>query len=386
MIRSGRRIGFALGVVPLFWAGLLAPAVAQSPEAEALEAVRQEIEALERQLARQHVERDSGYRALRAAELEISASAGELDRIRERLDAQQERTRALQRETRAAQDRLATEREALAAQVRASYLAGRQEMLQLLLNQEDPARLGRMMVYYGYLNRARSERVQAVGAQMASLAALVRESERAVEALAALEAAQAGELERLGRARDERRQLIAGIERDIAEAGGEVQRLRDEEQRLADLVAELETLLEGFPVDPEARFGSVRGQLPWPVAGSLISDYGDARGGQLRWNGLVVGAPAGTPVRAVFHGRVAYADWLPGLGLLVILDHGDGYMSLYGHNGVILKESGEWVTPGEAIAQVGDSGGQARNALYFEIRLDGEPLDPGPWLGPRVRP
>ena len=386
MVRSGRRIGFALGVVPLVWAGLLAPAAAQSPEAEALEAVREEIEALERQLARQHVERDAGYRALRAAELEISASAGELDRIRERLDAQRERTRALQRETRAAQDRLAAEREALAAQVRASYLAGRQEMLQLLLNQEDPAQLGRMMVYYGYLNRARSERVQAVGAQMASLAELARESERAVEALAALEAAQAGELERLGRARDERRQLIARIERDIDEAGGEVQRLRDEERRLAELVAELEALLAGFPVDPEVRFGSVRGRLPWPVAGSLISDYGDARGGQLRWNGLVVGAPAGTPVRAVFHGRVAYADWLPGLGLLVILDHGDGYMSLYGHNEVILKASGEWVTPGEAIAQVGDSGGQARNALYFEIRLDGEPLDPGPWLGPRVQP
>ena len=225
-------------MVPLFWAGLLAPAAAQGPEAEALEAVRQQIEALESQLASQHVERDSGYRALRAAELEISASAGELDRIRERLDAQRERTRVLQQETRAAQDRLAAEREALAAQVRASYLAGRQEVLQLLLNQEDPARLGRMMVYYGYLNRARSERVNAVGAQMASLAELARESERAVEALTALEAAQAGELERLGRARDERRGLIARIERDIAEAGGEVRRLRDEEQRLAELVAD----------------------------------------------------------------------------------------------------------------------------------------------------
>ena len=100
---------------------------------------------------------------------------------------------------------------------------------------------------------------------------------------------------------------------------------------------------------------------------------------------MVVGAPEGTPVRTVFHGRVAYADWLPGLGLLVVVDHGDGYMSLYGHNEAILKESGDWVTPGEVIAQVGDSGGQSQTALYFEIRQDGEPVDPRPWMGSQLQ-
>ena len=118
----------------------------------------------------------------------------------------------------------------------------------------------------------------------------------------------------------------------------------------------------------------------------MINDYGDARAGdQLKWNGVIMGAPAGTPVRTVYHGRVVYAYWLPGLGLLVIVDHGDAYMSLYGHNETMLKELGDWVAPGEVIAQVGDSGGQSRNALHFEIRRNGEPIDPRPWMIPRTQ-
>jgi septal ring factor EnvC (AmiA/AmiB activator) len=104
----------------------------------------------------------------------------------------------------------------------------------------------------------------------------------------------------------------------------------------------------------------------------------------VKWSGVLLEAAAGTPVRAVYHGRVAYADWLPGLGLLMIVDHGGGYMTLYGHNEALLKESGDWVEPGEPIAQVGDTGGQARPGLYFEIRLKGEPVNPHPWIARRA--
>ena len=387
MIRKRDRIQLESLVCLLLWAGLLAPTAAQRSEEAALEAVREEINALERRLTRQHVERDAGYRALRAAEVEISASASELGVIREGLEAQRARSRALEQETLAARERLAGERQALVDQVRASYLVGDQEVLKLMLNQEDPARLGRMMVYYDYLNRARSERVKAVADEIATLADLALASERVAREFTDLEEAQARELETLGRARAERRALITSIEQGIGQAGNEIQQLREEEERLTQLVAELEALLEGFPVDSEVRFGSTRGKLPWPVRGELINDYGDDRGsGQIKWNGFVVAAPAGTPVSAVYHGRVAYADWLPGLGLLVILDHGEGYMSLYGYNEAILKGPGEWVTPGEAIAQVGDSGGQAQNALYFEIRRNGQPIDPRPWMGPVPQP
>ena len=201
--------------------------------------------------------------------------------------------------------------------------------------------------------------------------------------LISLEDAQETELLELEGARQERQIAISRIETDILGAGGDIARLREEEERLRQVIEEVRALLSDFPIDLDVDFERIKGTLLWPVSGPLINNYGDSREeGQLTWNGVLIGAPSGTPVRAIHQGRVAYADWLPGLGLLVIVDHGDGYMSLYGHNETILKESGDWVAPGEAIAQAGDSGGQARQALYFEIRHEGLPMDPGLWLAP----
>jgi septal ring factor EnvC (AmiA/AmiB activator) len=150
---------------------------------------------------------------------------------------------------------------------------------------------------------------------------------------------------------------------------------------LAELVVQLTELTAGFPVDTEKPFGTLKGTLAWPVQGRVAGDYGQPRGGgPVKWSGVLLEASAGAPVRAVYHGRVAFADWLPGLGLLLIVDHGGGYMSLYGHNEALLKEPGDWVEPGETIAQVGDTGGQSRPALYFEIRQNGEPINPRPWI------
>jgi len=157
--------------------------------------------------------------------------------------------------------------------------------------------------------------------------------------------------------------------------------LQQEAEALRDLVAELGFSPELFPPDAADGFAGAFGELVWPVRGTTVNDYGDARaGGQIHWNGVVIGAEAGTPVNAIYYGRVAYADWLTGLGLLIILDHGSGYMSLYGHNEVLTKEPGDWVVPGEIIARVGDTGGQQQTAVYFEIREDGEPQDPRRWM------
>jgi septal ring factor EnvC (AmiA/AmiB activator) len=146
--------------------------------------------------------------------------------------------------------------------------------------------------------------------------------------------------------------------------------------------------MAGFPVDTDEPFPNAKGKLAWPVQGRIVGSYGQTRGaGPVKWSGVLLEAAAGTPVRAVYHGRVAFADWLAGLGLLVIVDHGSGYMSLYGHNEALLKEAGDWVGPGEPIAQAGDTGGRARAGLYFELRLNGEPIDPNPWIarGPAAR-
>ena len=125
----------------------------------------------------------------------------------------------------------------------------------------------------------------------------------------------------------------------------------------------------------------MRGKLEWPTNGVLLNDFGQPRaGGSIKWNGVVIGTDQGRDVRAVYHGRVAYADWLPGMGLLLIIEHGDGYMSLYGHNETLYKSVGDWVAPGDVVASAGDTGGRSRAALYFEIRRNGRPENPHGWF------
>jgi septal ring factor EnvC (AmiA/AmiB activator) len=362
-------------------------AAAQSDEERALDTVRDEIGAIQGRLAREHGERERVYEDLKRAELEIAAAASALRSLRADLQQQTARAAALQQESAQTRQRLAAERDALARQVRATYMNGRQEGVKLLLNQESPARLGRMMVYYDYFNRERSRRIDNVSRELSRLAELATESAGVAQELGALEQAQERKLAELEGARAERRLAVASLDNAIQSSEEEIGRLRDEEQRLAELVAEIEAALAAFPVDSQEPFARIRGNLTWPVAGSALNGYGETRaGGQMTWNGVQLAAPSGTPVRAIYHGRVVYSDWLPGLGLLVIVDHGDGYMSLYGHNEALLKESGDWVVAGEVIAEVGDSGGQARAALYFEIRHDGDPVDPRAWMASEPGP
>jgi septal ring factor EnvC (AmiA/AmiB activator) len=380
--RRARLIGVAVATAALAWS--LAPAQDRRESEAALTAVRKEKRALQQRIARETARRDEGSQALRAAEVEIAAATRTLAEVRADVRAQQQARRDLTQEAERANRRLAAERAALARQVRSSYVTGREELLKLLLSQESPADLGRMLVYFDYYNRARSARIGQVAGELEKLAGVERETARVEAELAALETAQSRELARLERSRDERRAAVAKLETEIRDGNAAVAKLRAEEQRLAELVRRLSEAMESFPVDTDEPFAGSKGKLTWPVQGKLVGDYGQSReSGPVKWNGVLLEAAAGTPVRAVHHGRVAFADWLQGLGLLVIVDHGGGYMSLYGHNEALLKESGDWVDPGETIAQVGDTGGQSRAALYFEIRYNGEPVNPHPWMARR---
>ena len=380
------RVAFGLLNALVLFAALLPPVGAQEAGAPTVEAVQAEIRALQQRLARQNRELDAGQQALRDQERAIAARTRELAGIRDDIETQSQQSRRFRAQAAEVRDRLTIERQDLAEQVRMAYLSGRREMVKLLLNQESPARLGRLLVYYDYLNRKRPERIGAVGRDLEEQERLAAQSEQAAAELASLELAQADELAALESDREERRRVLARIEEGIRSADSELQRLLEEERRLTEVVAEVDALVTEYPADMALDFRDARGQLTWPVQGALINDYGDSRvDGRLRWNGVMVGAPRGSPVRSVHAGRVVYADWLPGLGLLVIVDHGMGYMSLYGHNEDILTESGAGVAAGQPIAQVGDSGGQRQSALYFEIREDGDPVDPRPWMNARLR-
>jgi septal ring factor EnvC (AmiA/AmiB activator) len=370
-------------LLPLAAIGLcLPPALAaQNRQARELKAVRQKIAAVERRLERQTAARDRSADALKQAELAVADATRKLAAVKARQREQQAKQKRLDERKTKAEARLQEQQRALAHQVKLSYMTGRQELFKLLLSQQDPARLGRMMVYYGYFNRARSRRIEAARGEIETLHRLSAESAAVQRKLDGLAEQNRARLDALEQTRRQRSVVLAKFNREVAASGNQVKRLKQQEQRLAGLVVQLGKALAEFPVNVDQPFAKLKGRLAWPVRGPIIGDYGKRRrGGPMRWKGVLLKAPEGTPVRAIYHGRVAFSDWLPGLGLLIIVDHGDGYMSLYAHNEALLKESGDWVNPGDEIAEVGDSGGRPAPSLYFEIRDKGKPVNPHKWM------
>lgn len=376
------------GIIVLAMLGMAVPAAAQAPDAELtrvkeheLSVVRQRISELKARMDASARQRDRLAAELEAAELEIARQREKLADIEGRKRDANRRKAALDDQLAASRKALDEETGALAAQVRAAYLSGGQERLRLLLNQRDPAALGRLMVYYRYLNARRAATVAGVRARVTALNRVVEAIAVEQQRLADLADERYAELTTLGAAQDSRSKLMAELRREMEQQGKEVERLAQQEQDLTRLIAELTSILSDYPISSEEPFSELKGRLTWPIAGTLLHDFGQPRaGGDLKWNGVVLAAPRGREVRAVYHGRVAFADWLAGMGLLVIVDHGEGFMTLYGYNETVLKDAGDWVAPGDVIATVGESGGQNQAGLYFELRRGTRPIDPADWV------
>lgn len=354
--------------------------LAQVKEQE-LEEVRERISSLKQSMDAASSQRDKVTSELQAAEVSIAEKRSRLrDLERERAFTEKRRSE-LDRKVAANEAELDREIEHLGQQLRAAHMSGDQEQLKLLLNQKDPATLGRLMVYYSYLNDYRSDNIDTVSDRIRELASL-RSQVAAEEArLSEIAKTRYAELSRLNNAQEQRKTLLATLRARISNEGQEIDYLAAQEKDLARLIAELTSILSDYPISSENPFSEHKGRLTWPVAGNLLHDFGQPRvGGGLRWNGVVMAAPRGREVRAVYHGRVVFSDWLSGLGLLVIIDHGDGYMTLYGYNETLMKNAGDWVAPGDVIATVGDSGGQQRSGLYFEIRKGTQPVNPRHWV------
>lgn len=358
-----------------------AQAALESRTAE-LKSLKERIRAVEQAIAEAQLKTDELNAQLRETESIAEAIAGRLREIREAIERQQANLEVLRAERAQQEQALAEARAQLGRQIRAAYMQGQRDYLKLLLNQEDPALVGRVLAYYDYHNRARARDIAEVNARIKRLSA----TEEAIRAQTLeLERLQAAEQERLAeteRVRIARREIIARLNAEIRGHDAELKTLRDDEKRLErlieDLAARLEQAKRQLPGAPP--FETLRGRLRWPVPGPLLSRFGSPRrGGVLTWQGVRLAAAPGETVHAVSAGRVIFADWFRHLGLLIIIDHGSGYMSLYGHNQHLLKAQGDWVKSGEAIAQAGDTGDQERPAVYFEIRRDGKPVNPDEW-------
>lgn len=346
-----------------------------------LEEVRERISSLKKSMDESAAARDRITGELQAAEIEIADKRIRLEELERERDYSARRKAELDARLADREAELDEESRELAAQVRAAYMSGSRERIKLLLNQRDPATLGRLMAYYGYLNEHRSANIDAVTTAIRELAGLRSEVAAEEARIADLARERYAELTRLNEAQERRRGLLDTLQGKIADESAEVERLVAQEKDLARLIAELTSILSDYPITSEDPFSQHKGRLTWPVAGRLIHDFGQPRvSDSVKWNGVVLVAPRGREVRSVYHGRVVFADWLAGLGLLVIVDHGEDYMTLYGYNETILKNTGDWVAPGDVIATVGDSGGQNQSALYFEVRRGTRPLNPRQWV------
>jgi len=352
---------------------------AKKTEAE-LKALKSEIEKVSSQVRSDKAAKDRLARELRTAEMSVSEVRRSLDDLRSQR-AENARKRAdLAEDKRKRQADLARQRDSLAGQLRAAYLIGSEEPLKLLLNQKDPSRAGRMFAYYSYFGRARAEQIDRINVSLSEIEQLDRDMAATDERLAAIEAGRKAELGKLDSARAQRGKVLASLQTEAKERAESLERMKREQGALEKLLRDLKRAIERFPPDNNTEFGRLRGKLAWPTPGRVVSRFGEPRGGTLRWEGVLLSVERGAPVRAVYSGRVVYSDWLQGLGLLIIVDHGDGYWSLYGHNDRLYKAVGERVSSGEALAAAGDSGGRSQPELYFEIRKGGKPVDPGAWF------
>ncbi|MCG5547169.1 murein hydrolase activator EnvC family protein [Halorhodospira halochloris] len=350
-------------------------------EREHLEQLRQQLEEVEQQLAEDRAERDEVDEQLQRLDRKVNQSVERLQQLRRQRASLRESIEELEQDYRQEQERLSEQRQALREQIVAAYAAGEDAQLKMLLNETDPGTAQRLLAYYDYFHEARTERIEDLLEQISSLIDMRRELNAERSELLALEESVTDERDNLREKRAQRDRYRQELEQRIAERGRSAQQLEADVAEQESLLEELRQRLEDIPEDLDIdNLAEARGSLPWPVEGDVEAEFGESRGGGLERTGIIISASRESEVVAVGPGRVVFSDWLRGLGLLVIIDHGEGFMTLYGHNEALYVELGDWINAGDRIATVGSSGARQAPGLYFEIRRGDEPQNPITWL------
>lgn len=356
-------------------------------KAARLEALRNKIRQLQASLSKTRDRQQVLRQQLKSTEKEIGRLSRSLKKTRRQLRQQKQDLEALRNRYQQQRKALSRQREALQQQILASYTMGRQGYLKIILNQQDPAQIGRTLAYYDYFNRARARQIEQIQSRLKEIATLEERINHETAALQNLSDRQESQMGEKEQQRARRQAILVKLDGEIRTKEQRLQAFLQDEKDLARLLSQLQTVLSDIPPDAgeERPFPAAKGRLLWPARGKISARFGSRRknAGKLRWQGVIISAAEGEAVRSVHAGRVAFADWLRGFGLLVIIDHGKGYMSLYAHNQSLYKSVGEWVSRGEVIATVGNSGGRAKPGLYFEIRHNGKPTNPLKWLQAR---
>jgi len=361
------------------------PSAQEEVSEQQLKALREDISKLQSWLTEARGEHSQLENHLRKIEVQISQLVTRIAENSREASELEKRLARLRSEQRSLHSQLDQQASYLRQQIRSAYAMGRQEYLKVLLNQQEPDRVARLLRYYDYINKKRTEQIEKYLSTARQLNIVQSEIITRGKTLEQVRRSLQSRRSELLAEQKKRQQVVKQLSQEIAGKDNELKKLLADQKRLEQLLEAVTEAIVRLPPPRDASpFPQMRGKLPWPIKGRVLSAYGSKQfNNRLTSHGMLIQAREGDAVRSIHGGRVVFADWLRGFGFMLIIDHGDGYMSLYGYNQTLRKQPGDWVHGGEVIATAGSTGGQQKNGLYFEIRSGGQPLDPISWIAGR---
>lgn len=370
-------------------AALLFSSSAFSDEKSDMAKLQKEIGELQSELKKVQGARSNVQQDLQKNEVQMSELQKKVEKIQQDINEQNKQISNLQKERDGLQKAREKQQKQASEQILAAYKLGQQPQFKVFLNQESPERISRMMKYHSYFMAAHADKMKTYLDTIAQLSTLEPEISQKTEALRTIKEQLDKQQLELAEAQAQRKQTLAKINTTISSKDRELKDMQEDRRQLQSLLQKVTRATNSLAATPSyvplpnagEKFSSRKGRLPWPTQGRIGNKFGSSQvEGQLQWNGILINASSGQQVVAVHYGRVVFADYFRGQGLLVIVDHGEGYLTLYAHNQLLHKKAGDPVKAGELIASVGNSGGQSNNGLYFEIRFQGTAIDPAIWL------
>jgi len=360
--------------------GSASPALHANDEQQ-LDNLKQEIQKLEQWLNQAKDEYSQLDQALRQSDLDSAELLKKIESTRAELQEERARLKKLRQEQSQLRELRQQHRTHLAEQIRSAQQLGDQGPLKLLLNQDDPQQVQRMLRYFDYFNNARIERIKHLIAELKRLATIAEQIQQQERQLQRTEDQLLQQNRRLTARKAEQKKLLARLSTQLSSREQQLKRKQADRARLERLLGEVQTLISNSPRKNDERpFRLMKGKLPRPASGRISKAFGNRRDQHTRWDGWLINTREGQKVQAIHHGRVVFSDWLRGFGLLTIIDHGQGYLSLYAHNQTLFHEVGGWVNQGDVLALSGINADTGNANLYFEIRYQGRPQDPAAWL------
>ncbi|MFQ3190658.1 MAG: septal ring factor EnvC (AmiA/AmiB activator) [Paraglaciecola sp.] len=352
---------------------------ANAQEQSDLKSIQQQIKNKQAQINQQLEAAKKLQDNLKLVEIQIAESAKKLNKTVMSLDNNQQQLGVLRKQQKGYLASLEQQKSVLAKQIRSAYMTGNYDFAKMLLNQQDAANFERTITYYQYLNKARKSQIDSFNLLVENLQKVNAKLIDNQSELEQLKVKQLEQQQALKANQIEREGTLIAVQSAIESEEVKIAQLQINEKNLLEALTRAQQKLDQKDVKLSG-LSALKGRLLIPAKGNLRKMFGRFRQGQIKWKGVVINGTAGDSVIAIHHAKVLYSDWLRGFGLVTVLDHGDGFMSLYGHNQALLKQAGEAVQAGEAIALLGQSGGQSRPNLYFEIRHKGKPINPISWL------